>query len=58
MAGMKIEGMTLRDYFTAMFLQGLAAHDLWDDEQMHMLADSAYAAADAMLERRREDDII
>lgn len=45
------DGMTLRDYFAAKFMQGVCANPdkLYDDEP---LAKEAYAMADAMLEAR------
>lgn len=48
-------GMTLRDYFAAKAMQGLAANpEAWDmtDERV---AEWAYNAADAMLKAREEE---
>lgn len=48
-------GMSLRDYFAAAVLQGFAANnDFNGDEYTH--ADLAYTYADAMLERRENDN--
>lgn len=48
-------GVSLRDYFAARALQGFAAdsnsHDLFDS--VDKMAQSAYAAADAMLRQRQ-----
>jgi hypothetical protein len=53
-------GMTLRDYFAAKAMQGMAAgihwHDSIDKEDGHieLAAETAYAMADAMLAARGE----
>jgi hypothetical protein len=44
------EGMTLRDWFAAMAVQGIYAAGSWDTRQK--IAEMAYKAADAMLEAR------
>lgn len=49
-----IEGLTLRDYFAALALQGILAQPLRVNEKWDhgMCADSAYKFADAMLQAR------
>lgn len=44
-------GMSLRDYFAAMVMQGVLAGDMPFKNNNH-LAEIAYAAADAMLRER------
>lgn len=46
------EGMTLRDYFAGMALQGLLSADIDDEKNADCLASQAYACADAMLLER------
>jgi hypothetical protein len=55
----KPNGMTLRDYFAAKALEGMAAGDYWsenfreqDQAMVSAVARAAYAAADAMLAER------
>ena len=45
-------GMTLRDYFAAAAMQGYIAAGAPTDATYRDIADKAYRAADAMLERR------
>lgn len=51
-------GMSLRDYFAAKALQGMAASGYWadsvdvDDGNLELVARNAYAIADAMLRAR------
>ncbi len=47
------EGMTLRDYFAAMAMQGLCVN-VQDPHEVN-LARMSYSMADAMLEARDED---
>jgi hypothetical protein len=50
-------GMTLRDYFAAKAMQGLFASDTrdWNQEgEWDERAKTAYAMADAMMEKREE----
>ncbi len=47
-----IGGMSLRDYFAAAYLKGIAARA--STTAPEVLADSAYNFADALLERRRK----
>jgi hypothetical protein len=44
-------GMTLRDYFAAMAMQGVCARVNWEPKAT---AETAYKMADAMLEARGE----
>lgn len=48
------KGMTLRDWFAGMALQGMFASDrnCWDNESREIIGEMAYAAADAMIEER------
>ena len=47
------DGMTLRDWFAGMAVQGmLASHNAWTISDPHDYAMNAYLLADAMLERR------
>ena len=49
------EGISLRDHFASLAMQGLLAADVrvvWDNES---IADLAYDQADAMLERRGKE---
>lgn len=50
------EGMTLRDYFAAKVIQGMAARDMFDPSQVtpEQRAKLAYLEADAMLRARDE----
>ena len=49
-------GMTLRDYFAAKAMQGMAARDIFDAGQAtpEQRAKLAYADADAMLKAREQ----
>jgi hypothetical protein len=56
-------GMSLRDYFAAAALQGMAAGNYWSDnfnnskpEFLNSVAEVAYSAADAMLAARVQKD--
>jgi hypothetical protein len=50
------KGMDLRDYFAAAALQGfLATKSPLDLPSMDVVANSAYAFADAMMEAREQD---
>lgn len=57
-AGLMYQGMTMRDYFAAAALQGMAAGAYWAENfngspsHMAPVAQMAYAAADAMLAER------
>lgn len=46
------EGMTLRDYFAAKAMQTLLLDDSYDFSDRNLIAQKAYAFADAMLEAR------
>lgn len=46
------EGMTLRDWFAGMALQGMCANELFDEYPWQSYSKRAYEAADAMLEAR------
>lgn len=49
-----VDGMTLRDYFAAKAMQGLIASDIQcGPNEVPVIAKSAYAMADAMLEARK-----
>ncbi len=51
------KGMDLRDYFAAAALQGfLATKSPLDLPPMDVVANSAYAFADAMMEAREQDE--
>jgi hypothetical protein len=45
-------GMTLRDYFAARAMQTLLLNDRYDFSDRDLIARTAYAYADAMLEAR------
>jgi hypothetical protein len=47
------DGMTLRDYFAAKALQGVAAYDNGDDWDDDRIASWCYEQADAMLRARK-----
>lgn len=47
-------GMTLRDWFAGMALQGTVANPVSGGEKWTTLAEAAYTAADAMLSARKE----
>ena len=47
-------GMTLRDYFAARAMQGMAAHPESDKWPADGIAKAAYQQADAMLAARKE----
>jgi hypothetical protein len=49
-------GMSLRDWFAGMALQGLTSTARWTTS--HDLSLTAYAIADAMIEARKKDYII
>ena len=49
------EGITLRDHFAGLAMQGLLSSDIntkWDEDDIALIS---YGQADAMLERREED---
>lgn len=48
-----MEGMTLRDYFAAKWLQGFMANPAVDDLTPDLAACKAYQIADAMLKARK-----
>jgi hypothetical protein len=48
------QGMTLRDYFAAVALQGLLAANPGPSVTSEFLAADAYGIADAMLEERKQ----
>jgi hypothetical protein len=52
--GQKITGMTLRDYFAGLAMQGMMARDVFDAGQARpeQRAKLAYIEADAMMEAR------
>jgi hypothetical protein len=50
--GHKLEGMSLRDYFAAKAMQTLLLDDSYDFSDRNLIAQKAYAFADAMLEAR------
>lgn len=50
-----VGGMTIRDWFAGMALQGMKANALWDTESRDGIARLAYLSADAMLAARKED---
>lgn len=45
-------GATLRDYFAAKAMQGMSANPYYDDYEFDVVAEMAYAQADAMLAAR------
>ena len=47
-------GMTLRDYFAAKAMQGMAATGVARGSPMEQAAEYAYAVADAMLKARKQ----
>jgi hypothetical protein len=48
-------GMTLRDYFAAKAMQGIAANQRWNvTKQIDNCAREAYAIADAMIKERNK----
>jgi hypothetical protein len=47
-------GLTIRDWFAGMALQGMTANALWDTESRDGIARLAYLSADAMLAVRKE----
>ena len=49
------QGMSLRDYFAAAALQGLAANPGYDEVSWDEVAALADDAADAMIERRKKN---
>lgn len=46
-------GMTLRDWFAGMAMQGMYANQTFDDMEVERVAQVAYMQADAMLEYRK-----
>ena len=46
-------GLSIRDWFGGMALQGLISDAPYDGEEMEVIAQSAYAYADAMLTARK-----
>lgn len=48
-------GLTIRDWFAGMALQGMMANPSWDSTLRHTVAENAYGYADAMLDARKED---
>ena len=51
-----VGGMSLRDYFAAKAMQGMAAHPESDKWSADGIAKSAYQQADAMLAARKENE--
>ena len=50
------EGMSLRDWFAGMAMQGMVAKDTEPSpEQVPIIVQSAYIMADAMLKERKHD---
>jgi hypothetical protein len=49
------EGMTLRDYFAAMAMQGFCVVDNIHFVDLNLIAEKSYSMADAMLKARDED---
>lgn len=49
-------GMTLRDYFAAQALVGMAANHRWNEAKWEVVAEQAYRAADQMLKARSTSD--
>ena len=54
--GLKMIGMTLRDYFASKAMQGMFASDTenWDCEDFKRRAGACYEMADAMLTEREK----
>jgi len=50
-----VGGLTLRDWFAGMALQGMNAKPSWDKGTTKAIAREAYSMADAMLAARKED---
>ena len=51
----EMSGMTLRDYFAAKAMQGIAANQRWNvTKQIDNCAREAYAIADAMIKERNK----
>jgi hypothetical protein len=48
-------GLTIRDWFAGMALQGMNAMPSWDKGTTKEIAREAYSIADAMLAARKED---
>jgi hypothetical protein len=48
-------GMTLRDWFAGMALQGMSANPCLDNMTMDIVAKNAWSQADDMLEARETD---
>ena len=51
----RLGGLTLRDHFAGLAMQGLLAHDNYVNSSLDSLATEAYQQADAMLEARKEE---
>jgi hypothetical protein len=51
-------GMSLRDWFAGMALQGRLANCEYNDISFNTLAVASYNAADAMIEARKKDYVI
>jgi len=49
-------GMSLRDYFAGMALEGLCAKPGFDEETHKNLAEISYAYSDAMIKERSKTD--
>jgi hypothetical protein len=50
----ELQGMTLRDYFAAKAMQTRLLDDSYDFSDRGMIAQQAYAYADAMMEARQK----
>ena len=50
--GLKMIGMTLRDYFAAKAMQGMLSQPYFKDTSNENIASWAYATADAMLDEK------
>lgn len=48
-----VSGMTLRDWFAGMALQGMYGNDNWHHSSCEDMTSDAYKMADAMLKARR-----
>jgi hypothetical protein len=47
-------GMTLRDWFAGLAMQGMYANQTFDYREVEEIAETAYMQADAMLDVRKE----
>jgi hypothetical protein len=54
--GPAFPGMSLRDWFAAMALQGIKANPSWDENTRERIARAAYEQADAMLAARERKE--